>query len=195
VNNLLNELTNDVTKLDKFLAESQTVREQQLLKQVDTYRKKNVFKTTKRNPEVIALASRISNMEILFSESGQTFPLGMMRGQPDFGVHEVTWVNNILKKQMSDPLLRKAVNHLITGSEVTKDREVFVDIMGASIFVVDHVFSLVKLIGYAHAFGCKSIYELSDLFNFHIIKQDYSQPAIVWFFNNTQSVQKGWTDV
>jgi len=187
--NIFNTLMEDTSQYDSLLQTAPTVFKQQILKNISEVAKRRVHRTNKTDPEVIKLASKISNMEILLSEDGQSFPLSDIRTQPNYGPNEVTWVVNKLKKQIPDKLLRPAIAHLIIGSEVTKSRDVFLDVMGASVFVVDHVYSLTSLIGYAIAFKCKSVYELSDLFNFHIVKQDYSQDVVRWFYNNTHSLQ------
>jgi hypothetical protein len=189
MSNIFNVLAEDTRKLEELSKTSLTLFEQQIIKRIFEISGENVFRVGKTDPAVITLASRISNMEILLSEAGQSFSLSTVRTQPDYGASEVTWVVSKLKKHMPDKLLRRAVNHLITGSEVTKNRNVFLSVMGASVFVVNYVDSLVQLIGYARAFACKSIYELADLFNFHIVRQDYSQDVIRWFYNNTHSSQ------
>jgi hypothetical protein len=188
--NIFNVLVEDTTQLETLTKTASTVFEQKILKQIAETAGKRVYPAKKTDPEVISLASQISNMEILLSEAGQSFSLSEVRTQPDYGINEVTWVVGKLKKEIPDKLLRRAVNHLITGSEVTNSREVFLDVMRSSVFVVNYVQSLVNLIGYACAFKCKSIYELSDLFNFHIVKQDYSAESLRWFYNNTQSLQR-----
>ena len=118
--NIFNELAADVTKLPDVAKKAATVFEQQLIKKITETAGTKVYRTTKTDPAVILLASQISNMEILLSEAGQSFSLSDVRTQPDYGASEVTWVVNKLKKHIPDKLLRRAVNHLITGSEVTQ---------------------------------------------------------------------------
>lgn len=187
---MLNILSNDTSQLTNLLKSTDSHFEQKVLNTIKTVSNQKVYRKRKTDQNVIQLASYISNMEIMLSEAGVSFTLNELRTQPNYGASEITWVVKKLRPHIDDPLLRKAVTHLITGSEMTMNRDIFIEVLKASVFIVNHLISITHLIGYAIAFDCKSIYELSNKFNFHIVKQDYSQPYVRWFYNGTSHVQQ-----
>lgn len=124
--------------------------------------------------DIVNIANLISNLEpSIYLSDGSVMTLADIRMRGEYSPDEVKFIMDSVSRVVRPyidatiPNIKKAIKHLLFGSEVINDFEAYKRILRSSLIHIEPESCILTLCAYAVKLGCKSVTELSNLFAFY----------------------------